>query len=58
MAPPLKYGTDGAAFTAAFAHWWGAWSGHVAAIASTAALIWIGIQVFFFFKDRLFPRRP
>jgi hypothetical protein len=51
---PVKYGTDGAAFTAAFAHWWGAWSGQVASIASTLAVIWICIQMYFFVKDRWF----
>lgn len=50
----VKYSTDGAAATIAFGHWWGIWSGHVAAIASTAALVWIIIQAYYFLKDKWF----
>jgi hypothetical protein len=54
MNTHVKWSIDGAATTTALAHFWGLWSGHVAAVASTAAFIWILIQAYFFFKDRYF----
>jgi hypothetical protein len=54
MNTHAKWMIDGAAATTALAHFWGLWAGHVAAIASTAALLWICVQAFFFVKDRFF----
>lgn len=48
----VKWSLDSVAIGTAFTHWWGIWEGHVAAVASTAALIWIAIQAFYYLKDR------